>query len=157
VNDFILARTAARISDDTRPDRSPPCVLDGAARDPTPIEIMALLIGLVGTSLAEPRRVSVSDTRRATMNARAEETTDPTKWLDDLEREEDGMTRLVEECGDLVVAAFRVARARNAGRLPDPRAVTSVARELAARTGYFDVMPSRLATSAACTQAGLLR
>jgi len=84
------------------------------------------------------------------------ETTDPMKWLDDLEQDTDGMTRLVEESGDLAVAAFRVARARNSGRHPSHSEITSVARELAARTGYFDIMPSRLAMAQAAGAAGLI-
>ncbi len=89
------------------------------------------------------------------MSSQTTETTDPMKWLDSLEQTRDGMSRLVEESGDLAIAAYRVARARNAGRIPTPRAVTNVARELAARTGYFDVMPSHLSLTHACQAAGL--
>jgi hypothetical protein len=77
------------------------------------------------------------------MRSPTTEETHPMEWLDNLERDEDGMTRLVEESGDLAIAAFRVARARNGGRTPTSRAIVDVARELAARTGYFDVLPTR--------------
>jgi hypothetical protein len=90
------------------------------------------------------------------MRSLTTETTDPTRWLDELESETDGMSRLVEESGDLAIAAFRLARARNAGRHPSHGAVTNVARELAARTGYYDVLPSRSFMAHAMSEAGLL-
>ena len=68
------------------------------------------------------------------------------------------MHRLVQESGSLTLAAWHLAKARcgtAATDVPTTREVCTVARELAERTGYFDVFPSRTAIAAECARHGL--
>jgi hypothetical protein len=80
------------------------------------------------------------------------ETTHPVHWLRSLEADPSAIGRLVEESGSLVLAAHRIARARCG--TPTAREVAAVAKELAVRVGYFDVLPSRGALAEACGIAG---
>jgi hypothetical protein len=66
---------------------------------------------------------------------------DPARWLRELESDTGALARLVEESGGLALAALRVARARCG--TPTDQALSSVAREIAERIGYFDIIPSR--------------
>ena len=78
--------------------------------------------------------------------------------LSTLPHDDGAMHRLVQESGSLALAAWHLARVRcgTATRdAPTTREVCTVARELAERTGYFDVFPSRAAIATECARHGL--
>jgi len=80
----------------------------------------------------------------------------PTEWLRQVEAEEGGLTRLLQESGSLSIAAQRLARAR-LGEDPSFPQLRCVAMELAERTGYYDRAPGRYDTAVECLQQGLGR
>lgn len=79
----------------------------------------------------------------------------PVEWLHGLEHEGGAMGQLVQESGSLLIAAFRVARARCHTPQPTTAEVSSVAKELATRVGCFDVLPTRTSLAAECARHGL--
>jgi len=89
---------------------------------------------------------------------REEERMRPLAWLHEIERHGAGLEQLFEESGSLAVSAWRVARARCAaaqGGVPTTRQLYTVARELAARVGYFDAVLSEATLASECVRRGL--
>ncbi len=78
---------------------------------------------------------------------------DRVEWLQHLESEPDALAHLCSESGSLARAAWRVATARCG--VVSTETLHSVASELVARVGYFDVVPPAAVLHAECARSGL--
>lgn len=84
----------------------------------------------------------------------------PIEWLFSVLSDREGHRRLLEECGSMAVAAYRLALARCRTsevptEVPSSHELRGAAREIARRTGQVHV-PSTLDLVRECEAAGLL-
>ncbi len=85
----------------------------------------------------------------------------PIEWLDELAERPEGYRSLVNEAGDLAVAAWRLARARcqvfaTSSEVPTGMEVKAAARELSERLGLSVRLPSSRVLALECEAHGLL-
>ncbi len=84
----------------------------------------------------------------------------PIEWLFSVLSDREGHRRLLEECGSMAVAAYRLALARCRtsevpSEIPSSHEVRGAAREIARRTG-LSLVPSTHDLVRECEAAGLL-
>lgn len=85
----------------------------------------------------------------------------PIEWLDQLTERPDGYRSLLNDAGDLLVAAWRLARARcqvlsTSTSVPTGLEVKAAARELSERLGLGVTLPSSRALALECEAHGLM-
>jgi hypothetical protein len=85
----------------------------------------------------------------------------PIQWLSGLVERENGFQSLLDECGSLAVAAWRLARARGQtwaipSAVPTRMEVRAAALEIAARVGQRSPVPFAATLASDCEAAGLL-